>query len=72
MTADADNGLEIMTILGDAAFEARPVKVRAGYIRVEGMQRIAAAFVERPETILQELVNAAIDLCGADSAGHQP
>ncbi len=69
MTADADNGLEVMTILGNAAFEARPVKARAGYARIEGMQRIGAALVERPDTILQELVNAAVDLCGADSAG---
>ncbi len=33
------------------------------------MQRIAHAFVEQPESILQELVNSTIDLCGADSAG---
>jgi hypothetical protein len=34
-----------------------------------GMQRLAGAFVERPETILQELVRAAVELCGAESAG---
>jgi signal transduction histidine kinase len=34
-----------------------------------GLQRLAHAFVENPETILQELVNAAVALCGADSAG---
>lgn len=33
------------------------------------MERIAQAFVESPETILQELVNAGVALCGADSAG---
>jgi hypothetical protein len=33
------------------------------------MHRLARAFVESPDTILQELVNAAVDLCGADSAG---
>jgi signal transduction histidine kinase len=38
-------------------------------VQMEGMQRIAHAFVEKPETILQELVNAAVELCGADSAG---
>ena len=36
---------------------------------MEGMQRIAHAFVERPDTILHELVNAAVAICGADSAG---
>ncbi|MGC1297955.1 MAG: GAF domain-containing protein [Alloacidobacterium sp.] len=37
--------------------------------RWKGLQRIAHAFVEDPETILQELVKAAVELCGADSAG---
>lgn len=36
---------------------------------MESMQRIARAFMERPETILQELVDSALELCGADSAG---
>jgi len=33
------------------------------------MRRLTHAFVENPNPILQELVNAAVDLCGADSAG---
>lgn len=33
------------------------------------MRRLAHAFVESPETILQELVNGAVDLCQAESAG---
>jgi signal transduction histidine kinase len=37
--------------------------------QIEGMQQLAHAFLENPDTILQELVNAAISLCGADSAG---
>jgi hypothetical protein len=36
---------------------------------MEGMHRLAKAFVEHPETLLQELVNAAVDICGAESAG---
>lgn len=36
---------------------------------MEGLHRLAVAFVESPGTILQELVNAAVRLCGADSAG---
>ena len=36
----------------------------------EGMRRTErAAFVDQPDTILQELVQTAVDLCGADSAG---
>jgi hypothetical protein len=65
----ADTGLEVIDIRSDAAFAARRVHVRDVAVQMAGMQRIAHAFVENPETILQELVNAAVELCGADSAG---
>jgi hypothetical protein len=65
----ADSGLEVIDIVSDAAYAARRVHVRDVAVQMEGMQRIAHAFVENPETILQELVNAAVELCGADSAG---
>jgi hypothetical protein len=65
----ADTGLEVIDIGDDPAFAARHIHVRDVATQMEGMQRIARAFVERPETILQELVNAAVELCGADSAG---
>jgi transcriptional regulator with GAF, ATPase, and Fis domain len=65
----ADTGLEVIDIRSDATFAARRVHVRDVAVQMSGMQRIAHAFVENPETILQELVNAAVELCGADSAG---
>jgi GAF domain len=65
----ADSGLEVIDIQSDAAFAARRLHVREITVQMEAMQRIAHAFVERPETILQELVNSAVELCGADSAG---
>jgi hypothetical protein len=65
----ADTGLEVTDIASDAAFAARPVHHRDIVAQIEGMRRIARAFVENPETILKELVNAAVELCGADSAG---
>lgn len=34
-----------------------------------GLQRLSHALLERPDTVLQELVSAAVSLCGADSAG---
>ena len=36
---------------------------------MEAMQRIARTYVENPEGILQQLVDAAVELCEADSAG---
>jgi hypothetical protein len=65
----ADTGLEVFDIQGNAAFAAREIHARDAAAQVEGMRRIAHAFVEAPETILQALVNAAVQLCGADSAG---
>jgi transcriptional regulator with GAF, ATPase, and Fis domain len=69
MDTAADTGLEVINAQSDAAFAARRVHVRDVAIQMEGMQRIAHAFVENPDTILLELANAAVELCGADSAG---
>jgi len=68
-STSTDTGLEVIDISGDATFAARRVHVRDVAVQMAGMQRLAHAFVENPETILQELVNAAVELCGADSAG---
>jgi GAF domain len=69
MDTAADTGLEVLDAQSDAAFAARRVHIRDVAIQMEGMQRIAHAFVENPDTILLELANAAVELCGADSAG---
>jgi hypothetical protein len=64
-----DTGLEVIDIQSDDAFAARQLHVRDASLQMEGMRRIARAFVESPETILHELVSAAVQLCDADSAG---
>jgi hypothetical protein len=64
-----ESGLEVSDIDGDSAFLARPLHPSDTTAQLEGLRRIARAFVESPETILQHLVDAAVDLCGADSAG---
>ena len=64
-----DTGLEVIDILSDPQFALRKLHVRDVSVQMAGLQRLARAFVENPETILQELVNAAVALCGADSAG---
>lgn len=65
----ADTGLEVIDIPSDAQFSARQLHVRDASVQLAGLQRLARAFVDSPDTILQELVQAAVDLCGADSAG---
>src|SRR5882757_5839335 len=64
-----DTGLEVLDLASDPAFAKRRQHTRDVATEIEGMQRLARAFVDQPDTILQELVNAAVDLCGADSAG---
>ena len=64
-----DCGLEVTDIQSDASFAARHFHARDMATQMEGMQRIARAFVEHPEMVLQELVNVAVEFCGADSAG---
>lgn len=65
----ADTGLEVVDIDTDAAFAARRAHGRDVTAQMEGLRRIAHAFVDSPETILRELVKAGVELCGADSAG---
>ena len=64
-----DTGLEVLDLASNPAFAKRRLHTRDVALQIEGMQRLARAFVDQPDTILQELVNAAVDLCGADSAG---
>src|SRR5271154_5507668 len=64
----ADVGLEITDLQADPSFAARPVRARDVTVIPDGMRRIAHALVEHPETILQVLVQTAVELCGADSS----
>jgi transcriptional regulator with GAF, ATPase, and Fis domain len=66
---NAAPGVEIVPLQGNAAFENRPRHNRDRFDREEGMRRLAQVFAEQPERILQELVDVARELCGADSAG---
>jgi hypothetical protein len=68
-TTIEDTGLEVLDLRMDAAFAARDFHVRDIGTQMAGLQRLSRALLESPDTILQELVNTAVDLCGADSAG---
>lgn len=65
----AGTGLEVIDLQSDPAFARRRLHVRDAVAQLDGMNRLARVFVESPTTILQELATAAVDLCGADSAG---
>jgi RNA polymerase sigma factor (sigma-70 family) len=70
-SADAagDTGLEVLDLDTNAEFGERKLHPRDIATQIEGLRRLTHSFVMSPDTILQELVNAAVDLCGADSAG---
>lgn len=65
----ADTGLEVLDLYSDAAFAQRLQHAHDAASQIEAMNRLAGAFVDSPTTILQELLIAAVALCGADSAG---
>jgi hypothetical protein len=68
-TTAEETGLEVLDLRADFVFATRNLHVRDIAMQMAGLQRLSRALLERPDTVLQELVNAAVDLCGADSAG---
>jgi signal transduction histidine kinase len=64
-----DCGLEVLDLRHDTAFAKRHLHARDIGMQMAGLQRLSRALLESPDTVLQELVRTAVDLCGADSAG---
>jgi hypothetical protein len=64
-----ETGLEVLDLRKDRVFAARRLHARDIGMQMDGLRRLSRALLEEPDTILQELVNAAVALCGADSAG---
>ena len=66
---ESEDGLEVIDLGDNLEFASRWRHPRDMSVQIAAMERLGRAFVEGPHTILQELVNAAVDHCGADSAG---
>lgn len=64
-----DSGMELHDLLADADFSTRPLSPRDANREATAFKRLAKVFTESPEIILKKLVEIAIDLCDADSAG---
>jgi signal transduction histidine kinase len=64
-----DTGLVVVDLVSDPAFAGRRLHVHDAAKQIQGMHQLAHAFTGTPDTILQVLVDAAVDLCGAESAG---
>lgn len=66
---DAECGLNVVNIGEHPDFIDRPLRERDMVSQRQEMQRLVNLFVAEPAEILQRLADAAVDLCGADSAG---
>ena len=62
-------GLEVHDIETSEEFARRVPHTRDAGLQLMAMRRLAESFLNETETPVQALVEAAVDLCGADSAG---
>jgi hypothetical protein len=61
--------MELHDLLEDVDFLARPPARRTAGRSLQALTRLAHVFAQTPEVVLQELVDLAVECCGADSAG---
>lgn len=66
---DHNTGIEVLDLQSNAEFLGRPAHQRDALAQLAGMQRLAHAFTNQPDGVLQELSDIAVPLCGAESAG---
>lgn len=64
-----DSGFVLRDLLADREFILRAAKPRDMNRESVALRRLSRLFAESPETVLQELVNTAVEFCGAESAG---
>jgi hypothetical protein len=58
--------MQVVDLRNDGEFMTRQTRPRGFATEISGIQRLANVFAQRPETILQELVEVSVDMCGAD------
>lgn len=68
MPVTSDSGMYLRDLLQDEDFAQRSIRSGADR-RFEAFPHLARIFAEKPETLVQELVEVAVQFCGADSAG---
>ena len=66
---DKDSGFEMHDLLDSREFTQRTPKTHVTNREQLALKKIAEQFSAPPEAMLQELLQAAVDYCGADSAG---
>ncbi len=66
---NAETGMELRDLLEDEQFFRRPPRLRNAGHEAEALRRLARVLASSPESVLEELVQIAVEFCGADSAG---
>lgn len=72
MTTEIDDdksGMELRDLLLDGEFAQRKRRFRSAKHQTEVLRRLTHFLVGSPKIVLQELVDIAVEFCGADSAG---
>jgi hypothetical protein len=64
-----DSGVEVIDLYKHPTFTRRQLHTRDTATQMEGLRLLCYAFLDSPDTMLQEVVKSGIHLCGADSAG---
>lgn len=64
-----ETGMEMSDLRADPAFLNRTGHAHSAARNAEALRRLAHLFSNKPEGILPELVDIAVEYCGADSAG---
>lgn len=65
----SESGMELHDLLLNGAFQERKNDERDPNREADALRRMARVFAENPNVVLQELVDIAVEVCGADSAG---
>ncbi|QNI32424.1 GAF domain-containing protein [Alloacidobacterium dinghuense] len=66
---EPETGMELRDLLVDGEFALRRISGERKDRRFEALHRLAHVFAESPDVGLQQLVDIAVEFCGADSAG---
>jgi len=67
--AEAASGMELRDLLNDPEFPLRKTRRGQPTYAAEAYRALAHVFADKPDIVLQSLVDAATTFCGADSAG---
>lgn len=64
-----ESGMKLRDLLSDTDFLHRDIPASGSDRRFEALHKLAQVFAASPEIVLQNLVDVAVEFCGADSAG---